>query len=47
MKTVSLMLGILAIYAGMDMLDMQDVLDIWQPAALLGCGCALLWLATR
>lgn len=47
MKTLSLLLGILAIYAGMDMLDMQDVLDLWQPAALLGCGSALLWLATR
>lgn len=47
MKALSLIIGILAIYAGMDMLDMQEVLNVWQPAALLGCGCALLWLATR
>lgn len=47
MKTLSLIIGILAIYAGLDVLDMQDVLDIWQPVALLASGLALLWLAVR
>jgi hypothetical protein len=47
MRTVSLLIGIMAVSFGAMLLDVDGQLEMWQAIALLALGVALIRLGTR